>query len=200
MYRRAPLTPHPSPQQHKYCCYCQPRKHAKNPYCDCTSNPTAVNPDPNRAPSTSNTQTPQLLLAPRTNIKTTSGKIARQWCRRAFLDGKMKPLLHLQGIQAGAAASNRSDGKGRSTGDAPVAAAGAVVAGAVAGAGAAAGAAADGTAAPQVRAYHPTLACLMSWALVLYLAVHLWCHPHNTRPLNSRATRLPQTKSPRPPP
>ena len=28
-------------------------------------------------------------------MKTTSGKIARQWCRRAFLDGKMKPLLHL---------------------------------------------------------------------------------------------------------
>ncbi|CAN0203382.1 unnamed protein product, partial [Laminaria digitata] len=37
-----------------------------------------------------------ILLAPRANVKTTSGKIARQWCRRAFLDGKMKPLLHLQ--------------------------------------------------------------------------------------------------------
>ncbi|CBJ27587.1 conserved unknown protein [Ectocarpus siliculosus] len=37
-----------------------------------------------------------LLLAPRANVKTTSGKIARQWCRRAFLQAKMKPLVHLK--------------------------------------------------------------------------------------------------------
>eukprot|EP00611_Tribonema_gayanum_P018423 TRINITY_DN3153_c0_g1_i1.p1 TRINITY_DN3153_c0_g1~~TRINITY_DN3153_c0_g1_i1.p1 ORF type:complete len:428 (+),score=124.30 TRINITY_DN3153_c0_g1_i1:907-2190(+) len=33
-----------------------------------------------------------LLVAPRANSKTTSGKIARQWCKRAYLSGSLAPL------------------------------------------------------------------------------------------------------------
>lgn len=80
----------------------------------------------------------QLLLAPRANIKTTSGKIARQWCRRAFLEGKMKPLVHLKSAKVddsdGGAGASGGEGKteaGPSTGIPATAAAAATTGGRV---------------------------------------------------------------------
>eukprot|EP00903_Cladosiphon_okamuranus_P015957 g14739.t1 len=87
-----------------------------------------------------------LLLAPKTNIKTTSGKIARQWCRRAFLDGKMKPLLHLDGTQAD---SNGSGAAATANGTEWSAAAVAAPTAGAKGAAGAAAAAADGAVPPE---------------------------------------------------